>query len=53
MPIVLKPEKPSLPPEMLITFLIALGSYFVLFFAFLRVRYAIATGRALAAAKSV
>ena len=37
-PEVLKPEKPSLPPEMLITFLLAIVAYMLLFFALLRVR---------------
>ncbi|AMW06851.1 hypothetical protein GEMMAAP_13350 [Gemmatimonas phototrophica] len=37
-PVVLKPEKPSLPPEMLLTFLMAIVAYILLFFALLRVR---------------
>jgi heme exporter protein C len=37
-PVVLKPEKPSLPPEMLLTFLLAIVAYMLLFFALLRVR---------------
>ena len=44
-PIVLKPEKPSMPPEMLITWLFALGAFALLFFALLRVRYQWATLR--------
>lgn len=46
MPIVLKPSKPSLPPEMLITLLIATVSFFVLYAAFFRARYALANARA-------
>ena len=37
-PVVLKPEKPSLPPEMLATFLMSMGAFALLFFALLRVR---------------
>ena len=37
-PVVLKPEKPSLPPEMLATFLMAIAAFMMLFFALLRVR---------------
>jgi heme exporter protein C len=37
-PVVLKPEKPSLPPEMLLTFVLANVAYLMLFFALLRVR---------------
>jgi heme exporter protein C len=44
-PIVLKPEKPSMPPEMLTTWLIALAAFALLFFALLRVRYRWATLR--------
>ncbi len=39
MPIILKPEKPSLPNEMLITMLISFGSYLLLCVALLRARY--------------
>lgn len=42
-PIVLKPSAPSLPPEMLTTFLMALGSIVLLYVAFLRARYRLAT----------
>jgi heme exporter protein C len=45
-PIVLKPSAPSLPPEMLVTFLMALGSFALLFLAFLRARYWLATAQA-------
>lgn len=44
-PIVLKPDKPSMPPEMLITWLVALGAFALFFFALLRVRYQWATQR--------
>jgi heme exporter protein C len=47
-PIVLKPSAPSLPPEMLRTFLLALASIVLLFVAFLRARYRLATLRDLA-----
>jgi heme exporter protein C len=45
MPIVLKPSAPSLPPEMLHTFLFALGAMLLLFVALLRARYRLATER--------
>jgi len=38
-PVVLKPEKPSLPPEMLTTFALATVAFLLLFFALLRMRY--------------
>ncbi len=41
-PIVLKPSAPSLPPEMLTTFLMALASILLLYVALLRARYALA-----------
>jgi heme exporter protein C len=37
-PVVLKPEAPSLPPEMRLTFLLALVAFVLLFFALLRIR---------------
>lgn len=37
-PVVLKPEAPSLPPEMRLTFLLALATFVLLFFALLRIR---------------
>lgn len=37
-PVVLKPEKPSLPPEMLSSFLLAIVAFTMLFFALLRMR---------------
>lgn len=42
MPIVLKPGRPSLPGEMLVTFLLAIGAFTLLFFALLRARYRLA-----------
>ena len=45
MPIVGKPNKPSLPNEMLLTLMISLFSFTLLYFAFLRSRYAYATER--------
>jgi heme exporter protein C len=39
MPVVLKPDKPSLPPEMLKTFLIGLGAFTLLCLALIRARY--------------
>jgi len=45
MPIVGKPSKPSLPNEMLLTLMISLFAFTLLYFAFLRTRYAYATER--------
>ena len=45
MPIVGKPSKPSLPTEMLLTLMISLFSFTLLYFAFLRTRYAYAMER--------
>ena len=45
MPIVGKPSKPSLPNEMLLTLMISLFSFTLLYFAFLRSRYAFAVER--------
>jgi heme exporter protein C len=42
MPIVLKPGAPSLPPEMLTTFLFAIGAFTLLYFALVRARYRLA-----------
>jgi heme exporter protein C len=39
MPVVLKPDKPSLPPEMLKTFLIGMGAFTLLCLALIRARY--------------
>jgi heme exporter protein C len=44
-PVVLTPEKPHMPPEMLTTFLFSLGAFVLLFFAMIRVRYRYATLR--------
>jgi heme exporter protein C len=38
-PVVLTPQKPDMPPEMLTTFLIATFAFLLLFFALLRMRY--------------
>jgi heme exporter protein C len=46
MPIVLKPSAPSMPREMATTFALAFLSFTLLFVAFLRARYALATDRA-------
>lgn len=45
MPIVGKPSKPSLPGEMLTTLMLSLFSFTLLYFAFLRSRYAYAVER--------
>ena len=45
MPIVLKPGRPSLPPEMLLTFLISFGALLLLFVALVRARYRLAVDR--------
>ncbi len=44
-PVVLQPGKPKMPPEMLITWLFAVGAFALLFFALLRLRYRWATAR--------
>ncbi len=49
MPIVLKPSEPSLPPDMLATFLFAFLAFAVLCVAFIRVRYRVGLLRDLAA----
>jgi heme exporter protein C len=46
MPIIFKPSRPSLPNDMLETFLLALGSFTLLFIALLRARYRLATDEA-------
>jgi heme exporter protein C len=46
MPIVFKPSQPSLPPEMLLTFGLAVGAMLVLYFALVRARYRLAQARA-------
>ena len=45
MPIVLKPEAPSMPREMLVTFLGAFAAFTLLFVALMRARYRLATRR--------
>jgi heme exporter protein C len=50
MPVVLKPDKPSLPPEMLTTFLLSFVAFTLLCFALIRARYRIAVQRELVAA---
>ena len=45
MPIVGKPSKPSLPGEMLLTLMVSLASFTLLYLAFLRSRYAYAVER--------
>ena len=49
MPVVLKPGQPSLPPEMLTTFLLAFGAFALLCIAFIRARYRIGLLRDLTA----
>ena len=45
MPIVLKPGRPDMSPEMLVTFVSAFGAFTLLFVALLRARYRLATRR--------
>jgi hypothetical protein len=52
MPIVLKPSAPSLPGDMLTTLLLSFLSFTLLYVAFLRARYRLATERDLAEANS-
>jgi heme exporter protein C len=47
MPVVLKPDKPSLPPEMLTTFMLSFAAFTLLCFALIRARYRIAVQREL------
>ena len=51
LPIVGKPSKPSLPGEMLLTLMVSLFSFTLLYFAFLRSRYAYAVERDARAAR--
>jgi heme exporter protein C len=51
MPIVGKPSAPSLPVEMLLTLLLSLVSFTLLYFAFVRSRYRYAAERDAVAAK--
>jgi heme exporter protein C len=45
MPILLKPSAPSMPPEMVVTFVASFLAFALLFIALLRTRYRIATLR--------
>jgi heme exporter protein C len=45
MPIVLKPDRPSLPPEMLRTLLFSFAAFFLVYVALLRARYGLAVER--------
>jgi heme exporter protein C len=45
MPIVLKPDRPSLPPEMLRTLLFSFAAFFLVYVALLRARYRLAIER--------
>jgi heme exporter protein C len=47
MPIVLKPDRPSLPPEMLKTLLSSFGAFVLVYIALLRARYGLSVERAL------
>jgi len=49
MPIVLKPDRPSLPPEMLQTLLFSFAAFFLAYLALVRARYRLAVERALLA----
>ena len=50
MPILLKPERPSLPGEMLRTLLFSFAAFFLMYVALVRARYGLAADRALIAA---
>ncbi|MFN2636557.1 MAG: cytochrome c biogenesis protein CcsA [Gemmatimonadaceae bacterium] len=52
MPIVGKPSAPSLPNEMLLTLMLSLASFTLLYFAFVRSRYAYALERDMAFART-
>lgn len=45
MPVILKPSAPSMPREMVVTFLWAFGAFTLLFLSFLRARYRLAVRR--------
>jgi heme exporter protein C len=49
MPIVLKPDRPSLPPEMLTTLMLSFVAFFVAYLALVRARYRLAIDRDLLA----
>ena len=44
-PVVLKPERPSMPGEMFLTFMLGMGAFALLFIALLRARYRLAVRR--------
>jgi heme exporter protein C len=44
-PVVLAPEKPKMPPEMLMSFGLSMAAFLLLFFALLRLRFRWATLR--------
>ena len=44
-PVVLRPGRPQLPDSMLMTFLLAVAAYFVLYVGFVTVRYAVGAMR--------
>lgn len=50
MPVVLKPDKPSLPPEMLATFLFGIGAFSLLCVALIRARFRLSVQRDLISA---
>lgn len=52
-PVVLKPSAPSMPPEMLTTFLLAMGATFLLYLALLRTRYRWTVARDAVAAREL
>jgi heme exporter protein C len=52
MPVVLKPGEPSLPPEMLTTFLLAFAAFALLCIAFIRARYRVGLLRDLVAERA-
>jgi heme exporter protein C len=45
MPIVLRPERPGMPPEMLVTLMLAFGAMLLLYAALVRARYRLAEAR--------
>lgn len=49
MPIVLKPDRPSLPGDMLTTLLFSFAAFFLVYLALVRARYRLSTERALVA----
>ena len=53
MPIVLKPERPSLPPEMLHTLLFSFAAFVLVYLALVRARYRLSTEHALLAEREL